>query len=124
MRILVPTAGLRPAVGTVEYLVRVAQGLGAEIVVLHVYEGAQPSPLGMAALDLIRTTAEEREISVRTRAEQGPVVQTILEVAEEEGAALIVMGFRADAPVPEWTAAKVLHATALPVVVIPHVVAS
>ena len=58
MKILVPTAGTPPAKATAEYVSRVAKGLGGEILVLHVYEGAEPTADGREAVSMLKRAAE------------------------------------------------------------------
>jgi nucleotide-binding universal stress UspA family protein len=120
MRILVPIASQRSAEIVSEYVVRVARSLGAEIVALHVHETAEPSPVGLGGLEVIRAAAEAAGLPARTVVEQGPLVRGIQKVAEDEDVNLVVMGFHPFMPVAEWTASKVLESSDLPVVVIPH----
>jgi nucleotide-binding universal stress UspA family protein len=124
MKILVPTAGTPPAKETAEYVSRIARGLGAEILVLHVYEGEEPSADGLEAVSELKTAAESVDIPVRTLVEKGHVVDAIVEVGRREKVSLVVMGISAGKVVDQWISAEALHKSELPVVVIPHVVTS
>jgi len=106
--------------GTAEYIVRIASRLGADIVVLHVYDGSHPAPDARAAFDVFVEAADKTGLGVQSRVQRGPVVETIIAVAEQGDFALIVMGASADVAVEDWVSSRVLHRSQLPVVVVPH----
>ena len=124
MKILVPTAGSPPAKATAEYISRIAKSLGAEILVLHIYEGDEPSADGREAVSVLKRAAESRNIPVMTLVEKGHVVEAIIEVGRREEVSLVVMGASTGKVVDQWISAEALHKSELPVVVIPHVVTS
>lgn len=120
MKVLVPTAGSPPARQTVDYVVRIARNLHADIVVLHVYPESHPQPDAREAFDIISDAAADAGIGVQSRIQRGPIVDTIVSVAEDGEFALIIMGASVGVPLEEWISSKVLHSADLPVVVIPH----
>ena len=124
MKILVPTAGSPPAKATAEYVSRIAKGLGAEILVLHVYEGDEPSADGREAVSVLKRAAESEDIPVTTLVEKGHAVEAIIEVGRRENVGLVVMGISTGKVVDQWISAEALHKSELPVVVIPHTVTS
>lgn len=124
MKILVPTAGSPPAKATAEYVSRIAKGLGAEILVLHVYEGDQPSADGQEAVSVLKRAAELANLAVTTSIEKGRAVEAIIEVGRRENVGLVVMGISTGKVVDQWISAEALHKSELPVVVIPHALAS
>lgn len=124
MKVLVPTAGSPPAKYSAEYIVRIASKLGADIVVLHVYEGSLPPPDARAAFDIFVEAAARKGLKVQSRVQHGPVVDAIISFAESGDFALIIMGVSAGTAVEKWVSSRVLHASQLPVVVIPHLSAT
>jgi len=120
MRILVPTAGAPPAKQSAEYIARIATRINAEIVVLHVYDGLHPAPDARTAFDTFSEAARQNNLKVSSLVQRGPIVETIIDVAENGDFALIVMGASKGAIVDQWISSRVMHATELPVVVIPH----
>ena len=120
MKILVPTAGTPPAKANADYVSRIAKGLGAEILVLHVYEGDEPGADGLEAVEVIKRAAESQSIPVTTLVEKGHAVEAIIEVGRREKVDLVVMGISSGKIVDLWISAEALHKSELPVVVIPH----
>lgn len=120
MKVLVPTAGLPPAKQSAEYIVRIAKSLKADLVVLHVYTGANPEPDSKAAFDVFAEAAEMVGINVHSRIQQGRILDSIISVADKGEYGLIIMGASAGVEVEEWISSQVLHSSHLPVVVIPH----
>ncbi len=121
MKILVPVASQRSAEITSEYIVRVATSLGAEVLALHVHETAEPSPVGLGAVAVIREVCEGAGLTAAAQVERGPLVRTIQYVADREGVNLVVMGIHPFMKMEDWTASHVLQGSDLPVVVIPYV---
>ncbi len=120
MKILVPTAGSPPAERIAEYVARIAKSLDAEILVIHIHEDPEPFKDGQEALDVMKGAAEASGLRVKSLMKRGPVIETIIEIAERESANLIVMGASKGTMVDQWMSASVLHKSELPVVVIPH----
>jgi nucleotide-binding universal stress UspA family protein len=100
--------------------VRIARNLNADIVVLHVYTNLSPAPDAQEAFDIFAEAAADSGLSVQSRIQRGPVVETIVSVAEDGDFALIIMGASVGVLVKEWISSQVLHTSQLPVVVIPH----
>ncbi len=119
MKVLVPTAGSPPARHTVEYVVRIAHNLQADIVVLHVYSDSHPEPDAREAFDIFSEAAADCGLGVQSRIQRGPVVETIISTAQDGDFALIIMGASIGLPLKDWISSRILRAAGLPVVVIP-----
>lgn len=109
-RVLAPTDFSGGAESAVQWAISLRDAYGAEVVILHVVDlglaGAASLPTGMAAatafsqmVDAMRSEAREgmqklatRYPQVKTVVREGSPRSTILEVAKEVGADLIVMG--------------------------------
>ena len=124
MKVLVPTAGSPPARHSAEYIVRIASKLKADIVVLHVSETTDPEPEATKAFDIFVDAAAEMGLNVQSLIQKGSVVDTIISVAEKDNFALIIMGASEGVTVDDWISSKILHTSQLPVVVIPHTLAT
>ena len=111
-QVLVPIRGGRDALLRVELALRLAQATGARVTALYVVDDrllADPDIGVRTALDLTEQLRQEGEavlaqaaqlagaavapgVAIEGRIEQGPVVETILRVAEELEADAIVVG--------------------------------
>ena len=120
MKILVPTAGYPPAKQSVEYIVRIAIRLQADIVVLYVYNKSHPATDARDAFDVFNNAVAGSGLSVQSRIQRGSVEETIISVAEEGDYSLIIMGASAGLAIEEWISSKILLDSQLPVVVIPY----
>ena len=120
MKILIPTAGPLPAKENAEYIANIATRLGAELIALHVLQEEEQAGKGEEALNLFSETGQNVQVKVTKILRKGEIVSTIIEVAEQESAALIVMGASRGKVLAEWLSADVMTKTTTPVVVIPH----
>lgn len=106
-RILVPTYFSRPARRAYTYAIRLAQTLSAELVILHVVKAApgleaqssgvrrpldQEKSHTLPELGRMAGLAEDAGVRVKHRLIVGIPDLSILDVAEESGAGMIVMG--------------------------------
>lgn len=104
-KILVGTDGSDSAAEAVAHAARLAQAGGAELVVVHAYQNPQSAagtPFGpqepYPAADVGRSILEDAakrhggDASVRTVLREGDASDVVVEVAEEEGVDLIVVG--------------------------------
>ncbi len=107
-QILVPVRGGADALTRTELALRIAQGTGARVTALYVVDerllvdpdaglvretlSAQLDQEGEQVLAGVAKLAEGTPVKMSTRLERGPVVETILKVAEEIGADVIVVG--------------------------------
>ena len=106
--ILVPVRGGADALTRVELALKIAQGTGARVTTLYVVDerllvdpdaglvretlSAQLEQEGQQVLATAEQLADGTSVKVTSRLERGPVVETILKVAEEIGADVIVVG--------------------------------
>ena len=144
-KILIPTDFSPLAKGAFTYGLHVAQALGAEVEVLHVYRGdfGVPVPEVMAyqMLDSRRQHAEnllkafvegtseaeqalQAEVKLSLRCEMGLAVDTILELAEDENFDLIIMGTKGEHNFAEKVfgsiTTNVLRSAQIPVLAVPE----
>lgn len=107
-QILVPVRGGVDAYEKVELALALAKGLGSRVTVLNVVDervigdpeaglvretlNEQLREEGQKLLDDLATLAAEGEVRLSTRLERGPVVETIVKVADEIGADAIIVG--------------------------------
>ena len=107
-QILVPVRGGPDAMLRAELALRIAQGTGARVTALYVVDDrvladpdaglvreslmAQLTREGEQLLEEVKLLAEDSQVKLSTRVEQGPVVETILRIAGEIGADAIVVG--------------------------------
>ena len=107
-QILVPVRGGADAIEKVELALSIARGTGARVTALNVIDerlvgdpeaglvretlGEQLRAEGEKLLAEIERLGEGSDVKLTTRLERGPVVETILKVADEIGANAIVVG--------------------------------
>ncbi|HEQ98642.1 MAG TPA: universal stress protein [candidate division Zixibacteria bacterium] len=101
MKVLVPTAGSTPARQTVEYVVRIARNLQADIVVVQVYLDSHPEPDAREAFDIFSEAAADSGLGVQSRIQRSSIVDTIVSVEQDGKFALILMGASMDVPLEE-----------------------
>ncbi len=119
MKILVPTAGPKPARENADYILNIAKKLKADVSVIHILDIGEESPLGDEALNIFTEEAEKIGVKVTTFLIEGNVVPTIVEFAEEEKANLIIMGAGRGRIVADWIVMDILDKSKVPVVIIP-----
>jgi len=113
-RILVPVDFSYTSARALDVGIELAEALGAEVVVLHVWEPPRfasssmmfiPAELSeediierihtevqMRAVDFVGGTEHSRDVSIQTRVESGIAYTTIVDIAKHESIDLIVMG--------------------------------
>lgn len=119
MKILVPTAGPKPARENADYILNIAKKLKADISVIHILDIGEESPRGEEALAIFSEEAEQLGVNVETHLIEGNVVPTIVDFAEEENVSLIIMGAGRGRIVADWIVMDILDKTKIPVVIIP-----
>ena len=119
MRILVPTAGPKPARENADYVLNIAQKLKADVFVIHILDIGEESPSGLEALNIFNEEGEKAGVKVTTHMIEGNVVPTIVEFAENEKVNLIIMGASRGRIVADWIVTDILEKTKIPVVIIP-----
>lgn len=103
-KILVGTDGSESATRAVERAVELARADGAELIVAHAHPDPNlgyaladdPAPVVDRAKEILTAieTTLAADVSVRTVVRQGEPATVLLDIAEEEGAGLIVVGNR------------------------------
>lgn len=102
-KIVVGTDGYGPASRAVARAAELAARTGAEVIAVHVYPHTHPSgePFGEAHLRsgidagqgiLKDVVKRHSDVAVKTVLRQGDPAEVLLDVAEEEGADLVVVG--------------------------------
>lgn len=104
-KVLVGTDGSESASGAVSHAVDVARALGAELIIAHAYPAPRPSPppfefddrfpaadVGKAILVGEERLHQGSGVSTRTALRKGDPAEVLLDVVDEEGADLIVVG--------------------------------
>jgi len=119
MKILVPTAGTKPARENADYILYIAKKLKAEVSVIHILDIGEESPGGEEALNIFKEEAENWDVKVTTHLIEGNVVPTIVDFAEEENVNLIIMGASRGRIIADWIVTDILDKTKIPVVIIP-----
>jgi nucleotide-binding universal stress UspA family protein len=120
MRLLVPTAGPRPARQNARYVVELARRLKAELDVVHIIEPSSDRGAGQAALAIFEEAGREKGVAVHTHLVEGGVVPTIVRLAAEMHCSLIVMGGSSGRLVAEWIVSDVMSVSPVPIVIIPY----
>ncbi len=119
MKILIPTAGPVPAAEKANYILEIAQKLGADVTVLHILDLAESSE-GEKALKIFEDLGSEIGVNVKTILKEGNVVPIIVDTADDEEANLIIMGASEGRIIADWIVTQVLEKSNVPVVIIPY----
>jgi nucleotide-binding universal stress UspA family protein len=120
MRILIPTAGEEAAREIAEYVMDVARRMAAEVTVLHILRDGETDQDGVQSCLVYTSAASDAGVKVSSRINSGDVVETILRIAEEVQADLILMGASGGGLVENWLSANVMGKGSVPVLVVPH----
>ena len=107
-QMLVPVRGGPDALARVRLALRIAAATGAGVTALYVMDERllgdpsaslvredlfeQLTQEGEAVFDAVRGLSDARHVRLSTRLERGPVVETVVKVADEIGADVIVVG--------------------------------
>ena len=118
MKMLVPTAGPKPAKENADYILDMASKLKAEIAVLHILDVGEFDE-GRTALDIFEEASKRFAVKVETYMKEGKIVPTICEFARDIDADLIVMGASKGQIVADWIVRGVLQDAQKPLVIIP-----
>ncbi len=118
MKILVPTAGPKPARENASYICDMAKKLNADVAVLHVLDIGEYDD-GRKALNIFEEIAKDYGLQIETYIKEGKVVSVISEFAKSIDADLVVMGASQGQIVAEWIVSGVLKNSEKPVVIIP-----
>jgi nucleotide-binding universal stress UspA family protein len=106
-KILVGTGGSDWSEAAVEYAAQYAADYDAELIILHVVDtvvfpaSEERRAKGDAILAKAEEVAKPYGIRARSRRDEGPIADTIVEVAKETDASFIVLGARGEPKVKE-----------------------
>ena len=118
-QILVPTSGTTAAYESADYVMQIAQAIGAEVHILHVVstddDGEADEPLKMFEM-----ASEFNQVKVRGVIRYGNVVKEIIDYAENNHINLVLMGASNGEVVEKWLGHDVLGHTSIPVLVMPY----
>ena len=120
MRILIPTAGEEAAGEIAEYLMEVAIRMAAEVTVLHILREGETDQDGVQSCLVYTNAARNAGVKISSRINSGDVAETIMRIANQEHADLILMGASGGGLVEEWLSADVMEKGNVPVLVVPH----
>lgn len=120
MRILIPTAGEEAALEIAEYVMDVAKRMAADVTVLHILREGETVEDGIQPCLVFSNAASRVGVKVSSRTGSGAIVETILKIANEEQADLILMGSSGGVLVENWLSANVMGEGNIPVLVVPH----
>ncbi len=119
MKIVVPFVGPVPDQKTVGYVIRVAERLHAQLVVVRVLAEKEAEAVGEQSLGRFMEQAKEKKLQVNGILRRGEIAPAIIEVAEANAADLIILGVSHGEIVAEWMNAKAMEKTDIPVLLIP-----
>jgi nucleotide-binding universal stress UspA family protein len=119
MKLLVPTAGPKPAEEKADYIINIAKMLEAEIIAIHISD-REDSTEGQEALEIFTSEAGKNNVKIKTHMKTGEVVSIISQVAESEKIDLILMGASEGRIVAKWVAVDIMEKSKIPIVIIPQ----
>lgn len=119
MKLLVPTAGPKPAEEKADYIFNIAKMLEAEIIAIHISD-REDSTEGQEALEIFTKEANKNDVKITTQMKTGEIVSVISEVAESENVDLILMGASEGRIVAKWIAVDIIEKSKVPIVIIPQ----
>ena len=124
LRILVPTAGPTPAKEKAEYILKLAQRLQAEVMVLNIvrsFYDEKKCEFGKEALNIFEETGKQYNVKVETFLREGELLDTLVKFAEEKKPDLIIMGASEDGRmIADWIVSDLRYRKDLPIVIEPH----
>jgi nucleotide-binding universal stress UspA family protein len=120
MRILIPTAGEEAASEIAAYVMEVAKRMAAEVTVLHILRDGETVEDGIQSCLVFSKAGSNVGVKVSSRTGSGDVVETILKIALQEQADLILMGASRGSVIEKWLSADVMGKGNVPVLVVPH----
>lgn len=119
MKILVPLSGVQPTRQIAEYIMEIAQAIGATVLAVSIVRPGHALEVGELCLEMMQTAAADVEVRIETELRHGPIVDTIIESAESHAVNLIVLGASDGLIVERWIASEIRDQTKVPVVQIP-----
>ena len=119
MKIVVPSAGSMPDKRTVNYVINIAKRFNAQLVVLRVLTETETEATGAQSLSLFIENGKEENVPIDGILRRGDIAPSIIQVAEERSAELIILGVSRGEIVAEWMNAGAMERTDIPVLLIP-----
>jgi len=118
-KMMVPTAGPFSAHKNARYIMRMANKLRADVLVVHIRDKGESREGGDEALDIFNEEAKMVGMTIEKIPAIGEVSQTIIELARFHEVDLIVLGATRGRSVSRWIIETVMLKTDIPVVLIP-----
>lgn len=119
MKMMVPSAGPVTDQRTTGYIVNIAKRLEAQLIVLRVLADNETESVGKNRLEQFVEIGYRENVPVKTIVRRGEIASSIIEVAVEIPADLIILGVSQGEIVAEWMNAKAMERTDIPVLLIP-----
>lgn len=126
-KLLYATAGPEPLARTARFIVRLAQSLDMQLVVLHVHphQATTRRPEIHRIFNAFDSAASQHQVQLTTMQGRGPIIDEIKNVIAEEGIDLLVIG--SSRPAFRWSPRKIADFTReirdnvnLPVMIVPR----
>jgi nucleotide-binding universal stress UspA family protein len=118
-KMMVPTAGPFSAHRNARYIMKMAQKLRADVIVVHIRDKGESRVGGDEALDIFNEEARMLGLTIEKIPALGEISQTIIELARFHEVDLIVMGATQGRSVSRWIIDTIINKTDIPVVLIP-----
>ncbi len=115
-----PTAGQTTAAEIADYVMQIANAIGAEVLALHVIPNGVSREPGELSLEFFQNAGQQSGVKVECHFREGAVIHQIVDFAEQQRVDLIVMGASQGRVVDQWISSDVRDGTAIPVLIIPY----
>jgi nucleotide-binding universal stress UspA family protein len=119
LKIMVTTAGSVPAQMKADYLINIAERVGAELIVLHVVSSQDEYEDGQNALKIYHRKGGISKIRPILRV--GRLTDTIAKTAQDEKVDLILLGLDERGDINSAISRDVLAKTEIPVLLVPNI---
>jgi nucleotide-binding universal stress UspA family protein len=119
MKIIVPSTGSKPDRATVNYVIRIAKRLGAQLLALRITGEKETQAEAQRCLQLFHEIGKKEKVTVHTFVISGDAVTAVIDLGRKESADVIILGASHGEVVAEWLNAGAADHTDIPVLMIP-----